>query len=116
MKILTIFLLLMLNRTMASYITEDRVRAITANIPKDTVEALTHGVLFRKVAVLDLSSSEWLHIIRIPQLPPLPKIPKYQLCDKLPQPTHMVHSFFTEDKALITSQIEQLKFRKTRLC
>ena len=55
----------------------DRRTEILNKLPEDQVETLRYGTIFKKVAVLDLSASQWPHIIRIPRLPPVPDLKEY---------------------------------------
>ena len=62
----------------------DRIPKVTERLKQDIVTNLPQGVVFKKTGLLDLSSSTWPHIFRIPHLPKLPPLPSYQICDTIP--------------------------------
>ena len=62
----------------------DRVSHVVDLVQEPRVTNLPYGVLLKKVRVLDMLSSTWPLIFRIPHVPPLPEIQKYDVCSKLP--------------------------------
>ena len=69
---------------MEDFTTSDRIPRITKTILEDRVTNLNHGVVFKKKAVLDMSSSHWPHVYKIPHVPRLPPMKEYSITDKIP--------------------------------
>ena len=63
---------------------ESRVIAVRSKVHQDTVPSLPYGTFFKKVDVLDLSSSFWSHVFRIPQIKRPPMRQLRHLCYKIP--------------------------------
>ena len=66
------------------FTTSDRIPAILDRIQEDRITNLPQGALFKKKAVLDMSSSIWPHVFTIPHPPEVPPIGEYEVCNKLP--------------------------------
>ena len=94
---------------------DDRVKKLMNTIPEETIEALPYGVMFKKIAVLDMSSSEWPHIIKIPQIPPLPPLPPYSACDRIPRISRLAEHYF-ENITIHQDYYERLEHRRRTLC
>ena len=60
----------------------NRVSRVVDLVQQPRVTNLPYGVLLKKIRVLDMSSSTWPHIFRIPHVPPLPEMDKYDICSQ----------------------------------
>ena len=72
---------------------EMRLSNITRILEDSEVETLTYGVYLKKVDMIDLASSTWTHIFRVPRLPAPPERQLRQICNAIPQ-VHQVQRFF----------------------
>ena len=63
---------------------DGRMDLVTTIVHKADVESLPYGVYMKKVAILDLSSSTWKHVFKVPHLPAPPIREIKRLCDTLP--------------------------------
>ena len=62
----------------------NRVSRVTDLVQEERITNLPYGVVLKKIRVLDMSSSTWPHVFRIPHVPPLPQMDKYDVCSRIP--------------------------------
>ena len=72
---------------------EKRMNRVAQMVKTLDVECLPYGVYLKKVAKLDLSSSTWRHVFRIPHLPPPPVRQIKQLCQDIPSVERLIHFY-----------------------
>ena len=74
---------------------EQRIKQVTNIIQYNEVETLAYGVYLKKTDKVDVSSSTWEHIFRIPRLPPPPKLLFKTLCDHIPE-VQNIYDFYKQ--------------------
>ena len=74
---------------------ERRIVEVTEKIQYPEVESLTYGVYMKKTDKVDVSSSTWEHIFRIPRLPPPPRMLMKQLCNYIPE-VENIYEFYKQ--------------------
>ena len=86
--------------------TYTRINEVAKRVKRDTIESLPYGVLMKKVAVLDVSSSEWGHIFKIKQLeiPPLRQMEN--ICAMLPSAPDLQARLMSKDGYMPLSATE----------
>ena len=106
------------------FTTSDRIPKIMSQLEKEIVTNLPQGVIFKKTGVLDMSSSSWPHIFKIPHIPALPTLPPYKVCEKIPD--NLFYNIALDLRAptdpkqqdldIITKVSNRVKNRLTRFC
>ena len=76
-------------------------------IQQDRITNLPYGTVFKKVRVLDMSSSTWPHVFKIPHIAQLPPLQSYNVCVKLPLNIFKPHT--TKQIQAAESMVEYLK-------
>ena len=99
---------------------EERVLQVREQVNLQTVESLPFGVFLKKMAILDLSSTSWPHIFKIPQIPPPPVRQMKRLCEIIPSHRDL-RNFITskgvnDDEYFPVNVINQVKEAKTGFC
>ena len=61
-----------------------RIGQLARQVKLNSVESLPFGVVMKKVSILDLSSSTWPHVFKIPHLPKPPHRKLKKLCNRVP--------------------------------
>ena len=98
--------------------TDSRIHEVAQRVRKDTIESLPYGVLMKKVAILDLSSSKWGHIFKVRQLeaPPLKQIEN--ICAMLPSATDLQARLMSKEGyvPLSTEEVKQIGRIRDSFC
>jgi len=95
-----------------------RIQHIVSAIQEEVVESLRYGVLFKKTAVLDLSASQWPHVMRVPRLPRLPDTRKFTVCERLPALFELSKAWseLNGDQPLPANIANKLRSKRDRIC